>query len=105
MKALEWGTGSSTQWTLMRVGHLTSVEHDAGWAPTVRDAVGRAYDADFLAQVQQWVDTRHCSLHHVFVERQHRQQDGRHPFDSCNCGEGSTCHAAFDVPTPRSSVA
>lgn len=51
MKALEWGTGSSTQWTLMRVGHLTSIEHDTGWAPAVRDAVGKTYDADFLAQV------------------------------------------------------
>ena len=51
MKALEWGTGSSTQWTLMRVGHLTSIEHDTKWAPAVRDAVGRTYDADFLAQV------------------------------------------------------
>ena len=51
MKALEWGTGSSTQWTLMRIGHLTSIEHDAKWAPAVRDAVGRTYDAEFLAQV------------------------------------------------------
>jgi hypothetical protein len=51
MKALEWGTGSSTQWTLMRVGHLTSIEHDGQWAPAVRAAVGRTYDADFLAQV------------------------------------------------------
>lgn len=50
MKALEWGTGSSTQWTLMRVGHLTSIEHDGQWAPAVRDAVGRTYDAEFLAR-------------------------------------------------------
>jgi hypothetical protein len=51
MKALEWGTGSSTQWTLMRVGHLTSIEHDTGWAPAVREAVGKTYDAGFLTQV------------------------------------------------------
>jgi hypothetical protein len=52
MKALEWGTGSSTQWTLMRVGHLISIEHDTGWAPAVKEAVGKTYDEDFLAQVQ-----------------------------------------------------
>lgn len=51
MKALEWGTGSSTQWTLMRVGHLTSIEHDAGWAPAVQAAIDNMYDEDFLGQV------------------------------------------------------
>lgn len=51
MKALEWGTGSSSQWTLMRVGHLTSVEHDAGWAPAVREHMGKLYGGEFLSQV------------------------------------------------------
>jgi hypothetical protein len=35
----------------MRVGHLTSVEHDAGWAPAVGEAIGGAYDEEFLTQV------------------------------------------------------
>jgi hypothetical protein len=50
MKALEWGSGSSSQWTLMRVGHLTSVEHDATWAPRVREALEKFYGAEFLEQ-------------------------------------------------------
>ena len=28
---IEWGSGRSTRWFARRVGHLLSVEHDAGW--------------------------------------------------------------------------
>jgi len=45
---LEWGTGSSTQWTLMHVGHLTSIEHDTEWAPAVKVQVTKTFGEDFL---------------------------------------------------------
>jgi predicted O-methyltransferase YrrM len=35
--ALEWGSGRSTAWLARRVGHLTSVEHDANWAKRVQN--------------------------------------------------------------------
>lgn len=36
MRALEWGSGRSTAWLAARVGHLTSIEHDAAWYARVR---------------------------------------------------------------------
>jgi predicted O-methyltransferase YrrM len=33
---LEFGSGRSTFWFAARVGHLTSVEHDAAWHATIR---------------------------------------------------------------------
>jgi SAM-dependent methyltransferase len=36
MRALEFGSGRSTAWFAARVGHLTSVEHDAAWHERVR---------------------------------------------------------------------
>lgn len=32
MAGLEWSTGSSTQWVLMRVKSLISIEHHAKWS-------------------------------------------------------------------------
>ena len=32
MAGLEWSTGSSTQWVLMRVKTLISIEHHAKWS-------------------------------------------------------------------------
>lgn len=32
---MEWGSGRSTLWFAERVGHLVSVEHDAGWHKAV----------------------------------------------------------------------
>jgi hypothetical protein len=32
---VEWGSGRSTAWFAMRVGHLLSIEHHAGWHATV----------------------------------------------------------------------
>jgi predicted O-methyltransferase YrrM len=37
MRALEWGSGRSTAWLAARVGHLVSVEHDAGWHARVAE--------------------------------------------------------------------
>lgn len=39
MSVFEYGTGGSTLFFGRRVGHLVSVEHDAGWAADVRDAM------------------------------------------------------------------
>ena len=36
MVGLEFGSGRSTPWFAARLGHLTSIEHHAGWAATVR---------------------------------------------------------------------
>ena len=91
MKALEWGTGSSTQWILMRVGHLTSIEHDAGWAPAVKAAMGKAYDADFLAQVL-WV-VRICFVHMYHLWPRRYSYNVRHQSAGCTFTSG----AAYDA--------
>lgn len=36
-RGLEWGTGRSTFWFAGRVAHLTSVEHNEGWAKRVSE--------------------------------------------------------------------
>lgn len=50
MRAVEWGSGSSSLWTLMRVGHLTTVEHDDRWAKSVEVAMNDTYGAAYLGQ-------------------------------------------------------
>ena len=48
-KALEWSTGSSTAWLLEgRVAHLTSIEHDAFWAPSVQQNLTAAFGKQFI---------------------------------------------------------
>jgi Methyltransferase domain len=39
---LEWGSGRSTTWFAKRLGSLTSVEHDRGWAKAVRQRLAAA---------------------------------------------------------------
>lgn len=49
-RGLEWGSGRSTLWFALRVGALTSVEHDASWAATVRSMLAsepRASPTDY----------------------------------------------------------
>ena len=41
MKGLEFGSGRSTAWFAKHLGHLTSVEHDAGWYSQVKDELAR----------------------------------------------------------------
>lgn len=36
MRALEFGSGRSTRWFAKKVGHLTSIEHDAAWYEVVK---------------------------------------------------------------------
>lgn len=38
-RVFEWGSGASTVWLAARAGPVTSVEHDADWAATMRDVL------------------------------------------------------------------
>lgn len=49
MKGLEWSTGSSTQWVLMRVKSLISIEHHAKWSTNVAAALARIFPEKFLS--------------------------------------------------------
>jgi predicted O-methyltransferase YrrM len=42
MRALEFGSGRSTRWFCSKVGHLTSIEHDAAWYAKVREELKAA---------------------------------------------------------------
>ncbi len=46
MKCLEWSTGSSTLWVLMRVRHLISIEHHAHWSRMVAQQLAKIYNPD-----------------------------------------------------------
>jgi len=37
----EFGSGRSTSWFALRIGHLTSVEHNSEWHGIVTDSIGR----------------------------------------------------------------
>lgn len=50
MRGLEWSTGSSTQWLLMRVKSLISIEHHAEWSSMVDAHMNRVYGADYIAK-------------------------------------------------------
>eukprot|EP00208_Stichococcus_sp_RCC1054_P000529 CAMPEP_0206143350 /NCGR_PEP_ID=MMETSP1473-20131121/20215_1 /ASSEMBLY_ACC=CAM_ASM_001109 /TAXON_ID=1461547 /ORGANISM="Stichococcus sp, Strain RCC1054" /LENGTH=300 /DNA_ID=CAMNT_0053538701 /DNA_START=207 /DNA_END=1109 /DNA_ORIENTATION=- len=50
MAGLEWSTGSSTQWVLMRVKSLISIEHHAKWSKNVAESLAKIFDKQFLAQ-------------------------------------------------------
>lgn len=52
MKGLEWSTGSSTQWVLMRVKSLISIEHHAKWSKGVAVALGNIFPEKFL--IARW---------------------------------------------------
>lgn len=43
MHCLEWSTGSSTLWVLMRVKHLISIEHHAQWADRVAKQLSKIF--------------------------------------------------------------
>ena len=43
MEGLEWSTGSSTQWVLMRIKSLISIEHHAKWSKMVEEALQKIY--------------------------------------------------------------
>lgn len=43
MAGLEWSTGSSTQWVLMRVKSLISIEHHAKWSKSVAEAMEKIF--------------------------------------------------------------
>lgn len=49
MKGLEWSTGSSTQWVLMRVKSLISIEHHAKWSKNVAQALADIFPEKFLS--------------------------------------------------------
>jgi hypothetical protein len=46
MRCLEWSTGSSTLWVLMRVKHLISIEHHARWADMVATQLSQIFSAE-----------------------------------------------------------
>ncbi len=48
MAGLEWSTGSSTQWVLMRVKSLISIEHHAKWSKA--RVLVHAFRASFLLE-------------------------------------------------------
>ena len=48
MRGLEWSTGSSTQWLLMRVKSLISIEHHTEWSSMVDAHMKRVYGDDVL---------------------------------------------------------
>lgn len=57
MRALEFGSGRSTQWFASLVGHITSVEHDREWY----EAVQAQLAADGVTNVEY----RHVPLDHA----------------------------------------
>ncbi len=46
MKCLEWSTGSSTLWVLMRVKHLISIEHHKTWSKMVAEHLAKIYSPE-----------------------------------------------------------
>ena len=54
-RGLEWSSGSSTVWLLLRLASLHTVEHDAAWLKSVRQHIGRRYDAETAS---------HWTFHH-----------------------------------------
>jgi hypothetical protein len=67
MRGLEFGSGRSTAWFAGRVGHLTSVEHDAGWFDLVRSRMN--------AQGVANVDYRLVPLDHPEAEGERAHYD------------------------------
>lgn len=67
MKALEFGSGRSTQWFSNLVGHLTSIEQDAGWYETVKGRLSQAGIKN--------VDYRHVPLNHPDSEGERSSYD------------------------------
>jgi hypothetical protein len=63
MRALEFGSGRSTRWFAKRVGHLTSIEHDAAWYEVVKTQLAGE-------QVEN-VDYRLIRLNHPESEPEH----------------------------------
>lgn len=49
MQMLEWGSGSSSQWFLMRVRSLISIEHDQAWLNKVQAHLNKLFTSDDLA--------------------------------------------------------
>lgn len=49
MDGLEWSTGSSTQWVLMRIRSLISIEHHAEWSELMESSMARLFHPDDLA--------------------------------------------------------
>lgn len=54
MVCLEWSTGSSTLWALMRVKHLISIEHHARWSEMVATQLSQIFSAE-VSWVQDMV--------------------------------------------------
>jgi hypothetical protein len=51
MRCLEWSTGSSTLWVLMRVKHLISIEHHARWSEMVATQLSQIFSAEVRVTV------------------------------------------------------
>ena len=49
MDGLEWSTGSSTQWVLMRIRSLISIEHHAEWSELMGVSMARLFHPEDLA--------------------------------------------------------
>ena len=52
MEGLEWSTGSSSQWVLMRIRSLISIEHHAEWCALMESSMASIFGAAHL--VQRW---------------------------------------------------
>lgn len=50
--ALEWSTGSSSMWYLMRVASLQSIEHDRAWARRVSEFIKRNLSPQMVGRWQ-----------------------------------------------------
>ena len=50
MDGLEWSSGSSTQWVLMRIRSLISIEHHAEWSALVETSMASIFGAEDLAK-------------------------------------------------------
>lgn len=49
MDGLEWSTGSSTLWVLMRIRSLISIEHHAEWSALMESTMARLFHPSDLA--------------------------------------------------------
>lgn len=50
MDGLEWSTGSSSQWLLMRIRSLISIEHHAKWSALMETRMAGIFDPADLAK-------------------------------------------------------
>ena len=48
-EVFEWGSGASSVWLAKRAARVTSIEHDGGWLPIVRDRLGAYGHAEVRA--------------------------------------------------------